>query len=201
MPLDIAASRMDMIADFILLPSSWAGLLTDYRMVLLLVVTGLVLLTIAMNYRNNPKSLTYKKSVLVGVVMSLILGAHVALQYSLGDWSGVMIILMAAIVFALLFRPVMYTNMAFGISAMILLAVYMSIALLVPDLYALMTVDGLLLLSVLVAVLAYNLLHFAESGMEMAARVLNAWPILVVMALVCFAEAVAIAVGFPLISA
>ena len=197
---DIISKQGQVVADLLLLPQTWSGALTDYRMALLLAVVGLVCITIAKNYRDNPRSATYKLSMIVGVFTATVLGAHVALQYLMGSWSNTMVMITAVIVFGLLFRPLMNRNIAFVIAALVLIGVYMSIAVLVPDLYALLTVDGLLLLSFMVATLIYVLLHFAEAGMEFVARVLNAWPILIVLGLLCIVEGIAIAAGYPLIS-
>lgn len=191
---------LDTISETLLLPSTWEGALTDYRMAILLMVVGLVCITIAKNYVDNPKSMSYRWSVLVGVFTGLLLGAFTVLQYSVGTWSNGMIILMGAVMFALVFRPIMYANMALGITTIIFLTLYIGAQLVLPHLIDLITLLGLFLAVYFICVLVYTLLHLAESGLEFAARLLNAWPVIAGLGILCIVEAALLITGMPVLS-
>jgi len=192
MPLE---TLQGIVADIPYITQTPSDMTMGYYPVVLLIATGLLCTLVAKTYLDNPKQAAYRLSVLMGIVLAPILALYCVVQYLIGDWGTVAIAFCAVASFTLALRPVLKWNIAFTISALVAIIIYYAISLFVSGLIEFTGVSGLILISAAVSVLVFHILSMTEAGLEVVGRILNAWPIIMVIGLVAIVEGVAIFLG------
>ena len=187
------------VADIPYITQTPSDMTMGYYPVVLLIATGLLCTLIAKTYLDNPKQAAYRLSVLMGIVLAPILALYCVVQYLIGDWGTVAIAFCAVASFTLALRPVLKWNIAFTISALVAILIYYTISIFVSGPIEFTGVSGLILISAAVSVLVFHILSMTEAGLEAVGRILNAWPILMVIGFVAIAEGVAIIMGMSVL--
>lgn len=193
MPIE---ALQDIVAGLPYITQTPSDMTTGYYPIALLITTGLLCTLIAKTYVDNPKQAAYRLSVLMGIILAPILALYCVVQYLIGDWGTVAIAFCAVASFTLALRPVLKWNIAFAISLLVAIIIYYSISIFVSGLIEFTGVSGLILISAAVSVLVFHLLSMTEAGLEAVGRILNAWPILMVIGLVAIVEGIAILLGY-----
>ena len=192
MPIE---ALQDIVAGLPYITQTPADMVTGYFPIVLLMTTGLLCTLIAKTFLDNPKQMAYRLAVLMGIILAPILALYCVVQYLIGDWGTVAIAFCAIASFTLALRPVLKWDIAFAISALVAVGIYYAISIFVSGLIEFTGVSGLILISAAVSVLVFHLLSMTEAGLEAVGRILNAWPILMVIGLVAIAEGVALILG------
>ena len=166
----------------------------------LLLVGGLIALLIVITYVKDRNSAKYKLMMFLGVVFGAIMAYEAVTKY--GDWpmSTSIIILISA--FALIIRPFRDVHFAVIIAALIMGIVYIALAGLNGciifdniDLTFLSEDWPRVIIAFLCGSVVYMVLNFGESLVKMAGKILNWWPLLLVLALICITESVLMLTG------
>ncbi len=177
--------------------SAWVG---DHMPETLLLVGGIVALLIVMTYVKDKDSKKYKFMVFLGLVFGIVMAYEAVSAY--GDWrtSTAVIILVAA--FALIIRPFRDVHFAVIISALVMCVIYVALAGLngyvLADSFDLTFLSEgwpRVIVSFLGGAVVYMVLNFGEALVKMAGKLLNWWPLLLVLSLICIAEAVLMLTG------
>ncbi len=166
----------------------------------LLLIGGIVALLIVLTYVKDKDSKKYKLMVFLGLVFGIVMAYEAVSAF--GDWrmSTAVIILLAA--FALIIRPFRDVHFAVIISALVMCIIYVALAGLNGfvlagniDLTSLSTGWPRVIVAFLGGAVVYMVLNFAEALVKMVGKLLNWWPLLLVLSLICIAEAVLMLTG------
>ena len=167
----------------------------------ILLLGGLLALCIALAYAKDKDSGKYKALMALGFLFGLAMLFESLTMYT--TWRTITAILVALTAFALLIRP--FRDVNFSIVAALIVMAFVYIWLGSFDGYSLFDKVDLTFLSqgwvrVIVAFIAgaivYGICRFAEAIVKFFGKLLNCWPVLFLLGLVCIAEAVLMFMGY-----
>lgn len=191
--------NIDTYIEYLTLPTSLDALASGVWAVLFLLVAGITAITIARNYViSEGRGARYRFSVLLGTGFAFMLAVYCVVQYLYGSWPNLLIMMVAFLSFAMMFRPVVNWNVAIAIALLMFLLVYYGIYIFVYGLVDVFGVAGVFTLSAALGVLAYMLLSYVQVGVQWVAGLLNAWPILGVLGGVCLVQGILTILGYSL---
>ena len=167
---------------------------------LVLLVGGILALLIAVFYVKDKESLKYKFMMLLGFLFGLLMAVEAITNY--GSWRLATSLFVAVAAFALIIRPFREVHFAIILSFFVMLVIYLAMGSL--NGYMLFDSIDLTVLSegwprIIVAFIAgafvYMITNFAEELVKMFGKLLNFWPVLLILGLVCIVEAVLMLTG------
>lgn len=153
---------------------------------ILLIVAGIVSLLIVMTYREDKDSTKYKACVFLGLLAGIAVIAVGAMHYK--EWSTFDTILIFIAAFALVIRPFRKTEIALIAAIVVMIAVYVSLGTLTGDWAFLAESTPRIIISIVAGALVYMTLHFVEKIADLLGKILNLWPVLLVLGLICIVE-------------
>ncbi len=177
---------------------SWV---TDYLSPIVLLIGGILALVIVASYLKDKESTGYKAAVALGFIVGV---AIVLLAFVEGYKVQVYtLVLIAVAAFALIIRPIREIHVAVIIGMMVMVLVY----ILLGNLNGYILMDKIdltpisegwprLIIAFVAGAIVYGLLNFAEAIVKFTGKVLNFWPILLILGLICIAEACCIYLGY-----
>lgn len=167
---------------------------------IILLVGGLLALLIAVFYVKDKNSLKYKSLMILGFLFGLLMAFETVTNY--GGWRLATTIFVAVAAFALIIRPFREVHFAIILSFFVMLVIYLAMGSL--NGYLLFDNIDLTVLSegwprIIVAFIAgafvYMITNFAEELVKMFGKLLNFWPILLLLGLICIVESVLMFTG------
>ncbi len=172
----------------------------DYLSPGVLLIGGLLAIVIVALYLKDKESAGYKFVMILGaafgvliVILAVIEGFKVQ-AYTL--------ILIAVAAFTLIIRPIREIHIAAIIGLLIMIVAYIALGQLNGahlgsiDLTVLSTGWPRIIIAFVVGAIVYGLLSFAEALVKMFGKILNWWPLLLVLGLICMVEGVCILLGY-----
>jgi len=174
----------------------------DYLSPIVLVVGGLMALVIVIAYLKDKESGWYKLCVGIGLVVGVLIVALAFLEgYKATTFTKVLIV---AAAFTLIIRPIREVHVSVIVGLLVMVLVYV----LLGSLDGTTLLNGQIDLSVvasgwpriIIAFVAgafvYGLLNFAEALVKLFGKILNFWPVLLVLGIICIAEGACIYLGY-----
>lgn len=172
----------------------------DYLAPIVLVLGGLMALVIVAAYLKDKDSAWYKFTVAIGVLLGIAIVILAVIEGFRAQTYTVALIAVAA--FTLIIRPVRSVNIAVIIGLMVMVVVYV----LLGDLNG-TTVAGVdlsvlaqgwprVIIAFIAGAIVFGLLRFAEALVQLFGKILNCWPILGLLGILCIAEAACISMGY-----
>lgn len=178
--------------------SSWVG---DHLPETMLLIGGILAVLIVISYVKNKESLTYKFMMVLGVIFGVIMLYEAMVFY--GDWRMITSIIVAVAGFALVIRPFREVHFAVILALLIMVIVYIALGGLDGymllgsiDLTALSEGWPRIIVAFIVGALFYGIFNFAEAIVKLFGKILNWWPLLLVLGLVCIIEAAVMYMGY-----
>ncbi len=161
---------------------------------IVLLLVGIVALFIVYMYLKDNDSPAYKLSVLLGVIIGAVM---VFLCVTSKAGTGTTIIVAIAC-FALIIRPFRDVHFAVIIALMIMVIVYLMLGNITQEPFDVLNHGWPRIIVAFVAgSIVYMMLNFLQALVLGTAKVLNAWPILGILGIVCIVEAVCWFQGYP----
>ena len=160
----------------------------------ILLVGGLLAILIAVFYAKDKDSWKYKGMMVLGFLFGLLMAVEAITTY--GEWRLATSIFVAVAAFALIIRPFREVHFAIILSFFVMVIIYISMGQF--NGYMLFDQFDLTMLSegwprIIVAFVAgafvYMITNFAEGIVKMFGKLLNFWPILLILGLLCIVEA------------
>lgn len=182
--------------------ASWVG---EHLPETLLLIGGLLAIAIVACYVKDKDSTKYKFMVALGLVFGAIMALEAMAFY--GEWRMVTSVLVAVAAFTLIIRPFREVHFSVIIALLVMVLAYLAL----DGLNGYMLFDNVdmtflsegwprLIVAFLIGALVYMVLNFAEALVKLVGKVLNWWPLLLVLGLVCITEAVCMLMGYGSIS-
>ncbi len=173
---------------------------TGYLAPIVLLLGGIMALLIVATYLKDKESMTYKLMVGLGLVLGV---AMVFLAVTEGyNAQKYTLILIAVAAFALIIRPFRDAHIAVIIALFVMAVIYIALGGLAGtevagfDLSFLASGWPRIIVAFVIAGLIFAILKFAEEIVQMFGKLFNFWPILLILGLLCIAEAVCQYMGY-----
>lgn len=166
----------------------------------ILLIGGLLAILIAVFYVKDKDSWKYKGMMVLGFLFGLLMAVEAITTY--GEWRLVTSIFVAVAAFALIIRPFREVHFAIILSFFVMVIIYIAMGQF--NGYMLFDQFDLTVLSegwprIIVAFIAgafvYMITNFAEGLVKMFGKLLNFWPVLLILGFVCIVEAVLMLTG------
>ena len=162
---------------------------------IVLILVGVIALLIVFTYLKDRESGKYKLMVLLGVILGVIMIA-LCLTSDLKAATGTTIIV-AIGCFALIIRPFRDVHFAVILAALVMVIVYILLGDVTKEPFdALNNGWPRIIVAFVAGSITYMLLNFLQALVLGAAKILNAWPILAVVGIICIAEAICVWMGY-----
>ena len=177
---------------------SWV---VDYLSPIVLILGGVIALAIVAMYLKDKESGKYKLTVALGFLMGvLIVILSVVEGYKAETYTLILIIIAA---FTFIIRPFREIHVAVIVGLMVMIIVYILLAKLDGymlfdsiDLSVLASGWPRIIIAFIAGAIVFGLLNFAEALVKLFGAILNFWPVLLILGLICIAEGCCMILGY-----
>lgn len=160
----------------------------------MLFVGGILAILIVICYVRDKDSLKYKFTMFLGLIFGVIMLYEAMTMY--GEWRMVTSVIVAIAGFALVIRPFREVHFAVIFALMVMVLVYIVFGgfegyMLFDSIDMTFLSDGWprIIAAFLCGAVVYMVLNFAEAIVKLFGKVLNWWPLLLVLGIICVVEA------------
>ncbi len=156
---------------------------------------GLLAFLMAFRYMRAGGGLAYRLKTLLGVIGGLVMMVTVyALQaHATGEWSVISMALLGVTGFALFFRPFRTMNLAVILAIVAAVGLYLFLGTLTDPAWEFLTDDVIrAVIALAAAVIIFTAMRFVQELITFVSKIVNAWPILLLLGLLCMGEAAAL---------
>lgn len=160
----------------------------------MLFVGGILAILIVICYVRDKDSLKYKFTMFLGLIFGVIMLYEAMTMY--GEWRMVTSVIVAIAGFALVIRPFREVHFAVIFALMVMVLVYIAFGgfegyMLFDSIDMTFLSDGWprIIAAFLCGAVVYMVLNFAEAIVKLFGKVLNWWPLLLVLGIICVVEA------------
>ena len=156
-----------------------------------LLVGGVLAVLIVVTYLKDKESFAYKFFEVLGFIAGIVMVYEAVAFY--GQWDLLTSVIVAVTGFALMIRPLREAHFAVLIALFAMALVYIWLGGLTDisgiDVTFLNDDPARIVVAFVIGALVYAMLHFAEALVQMIGKILNLWPLLGILAVLCIAEA------------
>ena len=175
--------------------SSITDYVTGHIPELILLVGGLMALAIVITYVKNESSKKYKFFMALGFIFGIAMIVLCISSYTEWPWFASVIIAVAG--FTMVIRPFRNISFAAILAILVMVLAYLFLGELDGTVLEFMASGWPRIIAAFVlGAIAFMLTNFAESIIKLFGKLLNWWPLLLVLGLVCIAEAVMMLAGY-----
>jgi len=167
----------------------------------ILLIGGLLAICIAIAYAKDKDGGKYKGLMVIGLLFGVAMLYEALTMYT--TWRSVTAILVALTAFTLIIRPFRNVNFSIIAALMIMAFVYIWLGsfegvVLYDQIDLTPLSQGWIRIGIafIAGAIVYGVCRFAEAIVKFFGKLLNCWPILLVLGLVCIAEAVLMFMGY-----
>lgn len=160
----------------------------------MLFVGGILAILIVICYVRDKDSLKYKFTMFLGLIFGVIMLYEAMTMY--GEWRMMTSVIVAIAGFALVIRPFREVHFAVIFALMVMVLVYIAFGgfegyMLFDSIDMTFLSDGWprIIAAFLCGAVVYMVLNFAEAIVKLFGKVLNWWPLLLVLGIICVVEA------------
>ncbi len=175
--------------------TTWLG---DNLPQTILLIGGLLAVLIAVTYVKDKDSWKYKGMVFLGFVFGVFMAIEASAYY--GTWAMVTSVFVAVAAFTLIIRPFREVHFAVIIALFVMVLVYIWLGGVTTvsdfDVSFLSENPVRIIVAFILGAVVYGLLNFAEALVKGIGKILNWWPLLLVLGLICIAEAAFMFLGY-----
>lgn len=172
--------------------------LADNLPEVILLLGGLLAVGIAVSYVKNKDSWSYKGLMVLGFLFGIFMAIEAAAFY--GEWRMVTSVFVAVAAFTLIIRPFREVHFAVIIGVFLMVLAYIWLG-------GVGTVSGLdlsflaenpvrIIVAFIIGAIVYGLLNFAEAIVKGVGKILNWWPLLLVLGILCIVESAFMFMGY-----
>ncbi len=172
----------------------------DHSPEVILILGGLIAILIVFLYLKDDKSFKYKFVMFLGLV------AGIAMVYIAAvEWSGLALataIIVAVGGFALMIRPFREVHFAVLLALFVMIIAYIMLGELNGSLIYGLDVSFLaigwprIIISVVLGAITYMITNFAEAIIKLFGKLLNWWPFLFILGILCVIEGISVYMGY-----
>lgn len=162
---------------------------------IVLAAAGAIALIIVIAYMKDKDSVLYKLMVLIGVAVGAVLVVINIDTY--GQWALSTSVIAIIMGFALVIRPFRDVQIAAIVSLLAMALVYLLLGNLAGGSWSVLAEpQPRIIITFVAGALVFMAAHFVESVVMLFAKLFNAWPLLLILGLVCIVEAACVFMGY-----
>jgi len=172
----------------------------DYLSPGVLLIGGLLAIVIVALYLKNKDSAWYKLTMIIGAAFGVLIVILAVVEgFKVQTYT---LILIAVAAFTLIIRPIREIHISVIVGLLVMIVVYIALGQLNGahlgsiDLTVLSAGWPRILIAFIAGAIIYGLLNFAEALVKLFGKILNWWPLLLVLGLICVAEGICILMGY-----
>ena len=173
----------------------------DYLSPIVLVTGGLIALVIVMAYLKDKDSMLYKALVGAGLAIGILIVVLAFIEGYRAELYTKILIIVAA--FTLIIRPIREVHVSVIIGLLVMILAYVALGSLNGviiadriDLSVLASGWPRIGIAFVAGAIVFGLLNFAEALVKLFGKVLNLWPVLLILGIICIAEGICIYMGY-----
>lgn len=170
------------------------AIVTYHMSELFLAVVGIVAMLIVYMYLKDKESAKYKALVVLGVVVGTVMVYLCVTAATSLTTSTTIIVAIAA--FSLIIRPFRDVHFSLILSLLVMVIVYVLLGDLTGDWEILATGWYRVGIAFLIGAVVYMITNFVQDLMQLFGKILNAWPLLFVLGIICIAESICVYFGY-----
>jgi hypothetical protein len=160
-----------------------------------LALGGIFAVILTILYLKDRDSAKYKAMMVLGVLVGALMAAVAYNTYGL--WSITTSVIMIIAAFTLIIRPFKDVHFALLLALMAMIIVYVLLGGLEGTMLEMLSGGWFRIgIAVFCGVMIFSLFHMLESVVKIAGKVMNAWPVLLVLGAVCIVEATFVIMGY-----
>lgn len=167
----------------------------------ILLIGGILAILIALTYASNKDGGKYKILLAIGTLFGILMALAILANENLWRPGTSIIIMIAA--FTLAIRPFRNVNFAVVLALLVMCAVYVSLGgmdgfMLFDsiDLSVLASGWPRIIVAFVVGAIVYAIAHFLQAIVQLFGKLLNCWPVLLVLGIICIVEAYSMYMGY-----
>lgn len=175
--------------------------LQDHATELVLLIGGTIAVFVVFFYLKNKHSTQYKFSMFLGVLAGVAMMYVAVAEWSVLNLATAIIVLIGG--FALIIRPFREVHFAALLALFIMVITYVllgsldgTVLLNHLDISFLASGWPRLIVALIIGAIVYMITNFAEELIKVFGKILNWWPLLFILAVICIAEGVSIFMGY-----
>jgi len=172
----------------------------DYLSPIVLALGGIMALLVVAMYLKDKESMKYKATVALGLMVGILIVVLAVIEgFRVQTYT---LILIAVAAFALIIRPFRDLKIAVIIGLFVMVIVYLLLGRLDGcvvggiDLTVLSEGWPRIVIAFIAGAIVYGLLNFAEAIVKLFGTILNCWPVLLVLGILCLLEAYCVFMGY-----
>ncbi len=172
----------------------------DYLSPIVLLLGGVMALIIVATYLKDKESTRYKFCVGIGTVLGILMVILAVIEGYKAETYTLVLIAVAA--FTLIIRPIREVHIAVLFGLFVMVIVYLALDGLNGyevwgiDLTVLSDGWPRIILAFVAGSIVYGLMNFAEAIVKFFGTLFNCWPVLMILGMLCIAEACCIYMGY-----
>ncbi|MDR0888262.1 MAG: hypothetical protein LBM39_03655 [Candidatus Methanoplasma sp.] len=167
----------------------------DHVPEIILIFAGILAILIVWQYLKNDTRVRYKLLVALGVIFGAFIIFLSVTSYT--EWNLPTAILIAIAGFTLIIRPFKEVHFAVIFALLVIVLVYIFLGQITQEPFDILATGWpRAILAFVAGALVYSILHFAEVVIKLFGKIFNCWPILLILGIICIAEAISILAGY-----
>ena len=172
----------------------------DHSPEVILILSGIVAILIVFLYLKDDRSLMYKFVMFLGLISGIAM-----IYIAAVEWNGLALstaIIVAVGGFALLIRPFREVHFAVLLALFVMIITYIMLGELNGSVVYGMDVSFLaigwprIIISVVLGAITFMITNFAEAIIKLFGKLLNWWPFLFILGILCVVEGVSVYLGY-----
>jgi hypothetical protein len=174
--------------------------LTNHLTELILIVGGVIAVFVVFLYLKDKNSTKYKFAMFLGFAVGVAMIYAAAAGWSALNLATAVIVLVGG--FALIIRPFQDVHFAALLALFVMILSYILLGSLDGSVLWKIDVSFLaygwprIIVAVIIGAIVYMITNFGEELIKVFGKILNWWPLLFILGLLCIAEGVSIAMGY-----
>ncbi|MDR1404029.1 MAG: hypothetical protein LBJ20_00450 [Candidatus Methanoplasma sp.] len=162
---------------------------------IVLLIGGMIALLIVCSYIRNASSMAYKGLMVLGAVFGSLMVVLTVSSHT--EWGTFALAVIAITGFTLVIRPFREVHFAAIGALMVMVLAYIFLGGLAETELGILA-DGWprIVVAFIVGAVVYMVMNFAESIIKLFGKLLNWWPFLLILALICIAESLLMFSGY-----
>ncbi|MCL1904747.1 MAG: hypothetical protein FWG19_01315 [Methanomassiliicoccaceae archaeon] len=157
----------------------------------ILTIGGIFAVLLAILYIKDDGA-KYKLFMIIGMLFGIVMAVVAFNTYGTTDWAMSTSVIMIVASFTLIIRPFKEVHFAVLIALLVMGLVYILLGGFAGHAHLHILAEGWwrIGIALVAGALVYSLLHMLESIVKLIAKILNAWPVLLLLGLVCILEGI-----------
>ena len=153
---------------------------------IVMIAAGFMAILIVMNYRKDKDGTAYRFSAAIGFLLGIAIMVIAVSRFK--NWTTFDAVLVLLAGFTLFIRPLTKIDFVVLLALLVMGVVYIYLGTMTGDLAGLSEGYPRIIVAVVAGSFVYMVFHFVEKVIQLIGTLLNCWPILFILGVICLVE-------------